>query len=118
MRGLSHLAFRSGQVDRVVDFYAEVFGLPVVRRGPDRAWLSLGPGSVLMIEARGPDEPEVPDGSMEFFAVATDPEGLEALVSRCAARGLAIEHRTAWTVYLRDPDGRRVGASCYPFPAG
>jgi len=115
MKGLSHLAFRSGQVDRLVAFYTALFGLPVVRRAPDRAWLGLGPGAVLMLEPADPGEPTVPPGTMDFVAFATDPAGLDALTARCAILGVAIEHRTAWTVYVRDPDGRRVGASAYPF---
>lgn len=117
MNGVHHLAFRTRRLDALTGFYRDVMGLPVVQSAPDRVWLDLGGGAVLMLEAALPDEPEVPTGSMEFVAFGTDADGVEALARRCTARGVAVEHRSAWTVYVRDPDGRRVGASCYPFPA-
>lgn len=116
MNGVHHLAFRTRRLDALTGFYRDVFGLAVVQSAPDRVWLDLGGGAVLMLEAALPDEPEVPTGSMEFVALGTDADGVEALARRCTARGVAVEHRSAWTVYVRDPDGRRVGASCYPFP--
>lgn len=116
MNGVHHLAFRTRRLEALTGFYRDVFGLPVVRSGPDRVWLDLGGGAVLMLEAALPDEPEVPAGSMEFVALRTDADGVEFLALRCTTRGVAVEHRSAWTVYVRDPDGRRVGASCYPFP--
>lgn len=116
MNGVHHLAFRTRRLDALTDFYREVMGLAVVRSAPDRVWLDLGRGAVLMLEAALPDEPEVPAGSMDFMALGADADGVEALARRCATRGVPVEHRSTWTVYVRDPDGRRVGASCYPFP--
>jgi len=34
---------------------------------------------------------------------------------RLAATGIAIEDRTAHTLYLRDPDGHRVGLTTYGY---
>jgi len=34
------------------------------------------------------------------------------------AAGVRIEDRTAYTLYLRDPDGHRVGLSVYRFDVG
>lgn len=115
MAGVHHLAFRTRRLEALTDFYREAFGLTVLQSSPGRVWLDLGDGAVLMLEAALPDEPDVPAGSMEFVALRGDADGVEALARRCAAMGVPVEHRSAWTVYARDPDGRRVGASCYPF---
>ena len=40
-----------------------------------------------------------------------DRAGAEA---RLASSGIAIEARTEFTLYFRDPDGRRIGLSHYP----
>jgi catechol 2,3-dioxygenase-like lactoylglutathione lyase family enzyme len=37
--------------------------------------------------------------------------------ARLGAAGVTIDDRTAATLYVRDPDGHRVGLSVYPLPA-
>ncbi len=69
-----------------------------------------------MIEAAGPDEPAVPPGSLELVAFAIDEDEKPAWRARLAARGVVLEAETAFTLYFRDPDGRRVGVSHYPLP--
>jgi hypothetical protein len=66
-------------------------------------------GAILMIERAARNEPPIPRGTKEFlcFGVKTKRD-----VSRFKAR-LQIEDETEFTVYFRDPDGRRVGVSCY-----
>lgn len=115
---LHHLALRSADPAALARWYATLFGLPVWREQPGPSiWLWLD-DAALMIEPAGPAEPRVPVGSMEFFALRVSPMERDAFVERCALAGVAIEHRTAFTVYVRDPDGRRVGVSCFDgFPS-
>jgi catechol 2,3-dioxygenase-like lactoylglutathione lyase family enzyme len=42
-------------------------------------------------------------------------EDLGVWATRLAAAGVAIVERTAFTVYLHDPDGHRVGLSTFRF---
>ncbi len=115
---LHHLALRSADPAALARWYATLFGLPVWREQPGPSiWLGLD-DAALMIEPAGPSEPGVPAGTMEFFALRVSPAGRDAFVERCALAGVAVEHRTAFTVYVRDPDGRRVGVSCFDgFPS-
>ncbi|MBC7174296.1 MAG: VOC family protein [Polyangiaceae bacterium] len=110
---LHHLAFRTADVDRLVRFYASVLGLRETRDArPRSVWLELE-GAVLMIEARTEDEPAPSPLSRELVAFMVD----EALKSEVRERAMAWgchDGETAHTVYLRDPDGRRVGVSTYP----
>lgn len=110
-----HLALRTADVERLAAFYVDVLGLEPVRMEPPRAvWLALAGGAVLMIEARGPGEPGVPAGSLELFAFRVSPE--RKLEVRAIARARACyDGETEFTVYLRDPDGRRLGVSTYTF---
>jgi glyoxylase I family protein len=105
-----HVAFRTNDLDALEDFYARVLGLAVTRRNEGRSvWLDAG-GAILMLEQREEGEPEIPEGSMELIAFAVSPEVRE----RLPAEGVEIEARTAYTLYVRDPDGRRIGLSTYP----
>lgn len=115
---LHHLALRTADPAALARWYAALFALPTWREtAAGSVWLGLG-DAALMIERAGPDEPPVPAGSMEFFALAVDPAGRDAFAARCARAGVAIEHRTEFTLYVRDPDGRRVGVSCFDgFPS-
>ncbi|MBS2016731.1 MAG: VOC family protein [Deltaproteobacteria bacterium] len=112
---IHHLALRTRSVARLVAFYEGAIGLPVVERKGERSvWLDAG-GSLLMIEAAEAGEPPVPVGTMELtaaFAIeATERAGVEA---RLDAHGVTVEARTSFTLYVRDPDGRRIGLSAYP----
>lgn len=119
-RAPHHVALRSRDPARLAAFYQRIFSLSERSRAhaPDGSlrsvWLALGPHAVLMVERAGPDEPAVPPGSMELFALAVTPAERDALLDVLAAEGVALEARTEHTLYFRDPEGRRVGASSYP----
>lgn len=116
-KGLSvhHLAFRTRDVSRLVAFYVDVLGLPIVRETPGYSvWLRAG-DAVMMIEGGEPDEPEIPAGSRELIAFAVREEERLALRARLLARGIALDGETAFTTYFRDPDGRRVAVSTWSF---
>jgi hypothetical protein len=48
-------------------------------------------------------------GHVLVFAIGGLPEWEE----RLAADGIAIDDRTAYTLYVRDPDGHRVGLTIF-----
>jgi catechol 2,3-dioxygenase-like lactoylglutathione lyase family enzyme len=110
-----HLALRVGDPDRAAAFYRGL-GLVETRRieegGVLRAvWLRAS-GTVLMLERTlrggGPAE-----GSGHVLAFAV--EDLAEAEALCHRSAIAIEDRTASTLYVRDPDGHRVGLSVFRF---
>jgi glyoxylase I family protein len=111
---LHHVALRARDPSATTSFYASVIGLPVVRRDTERGsfWLDAR-GVVLMVEQAEPGEPLVPPHGKELLAFAIDDR--EAWRLRLAAAGIAIEAETPYTLYFRDPDGRRVAVSTYAF---
>jgi catechol 2,3-dioxygenase-like lactoylglutathione lyase family enzyme len=112
---LHHLALRTADVPRLERFYVEVLGLAVVaRRGPN-VWLDAD-GTIVMLEPRGEGEVPIDPRSMELTCFAVRADAGATLVARVAGASIAIEGRTAFSVYFRDPDGRRVGISSYPDP--
>jgi catechol 2,3-dioxygenase-like lactoylglutathione lyase family enzyme len=102
-------------------FYAGELGLRVVARpaGPDGAprsiWLDCGDGALLMLE-RG-------EGGPDAAPLADEAAGLHLIALRIpraerdgwAAR-LAVVAATPYTLYVRDPEGNRVGLSHHPEP--
>ncbi len=107
---IHHLALRVKDVERARAFYSGLLGLHELRRFEEETgallsvWLAAGP-TVLMLERhlKGPG-PEAGSGHVLALAVDSLHEWEEA-----------VEDRTAYTLYLRDPDGHRVGLSVYRF---
>lgn len=105
-----HVAFRTDDLETLERFYAGVLNLAVLRRTEGRSvWLDAG-GAILMLEKRDDGEPAVPTGSKELVAFAVS----KNVIDRLEAARVTVEARTAYTLYVRDPDGRRIGLSSYP----
>lgn len=106
-----HIAFRTHDLPRLERFYVQVLRFSVkTRLGQRSVWLDAG-DAILMLEKASPDEPGIPPNSMEFVAFAIRPGERTPILDRLEALGIAVEHRTEYTIYFRDPDGRRVGVS-------
>jgi catechol 2,3-dioxygenase-like lactoylglutathione lyase family enzyme len=112
---LHHVALRTHDVAALAAFYREMFALAVVRDAqPHSMWLALGGDAVLMIELRGDGEPAPSAKSLELVAFAVD-SATRDVVSRKARERGCYDGETHFTVYLRDPEGRRLGISTYDF---
>ena len=121
-----HLAVVVRDLDAAERFYSGVLGLPVVRRWQDdegrprSVWVELGEGAFLAIERAAATAPVRADEAPGFhcLALAIPPAEREAYRERLAAAGHPVERETAYTLYVRDPDGNLVGVSHYPERAG
>lgn len=121
--GLHHLAIGSIDVERLADFYRNVFQLPerarhLDERGELRSiWLDLG-GSLLMLERTLSTAPPVKGVGAGLFLLAlrVSPAERARLERELESRGHEIEARTPFTSYTRDVDGNRVAFSHYPDP--
>jgi glyoxylase I family protein len=107
---IHHVALRTRNVVRLERFYVDVLGLSVMRRDDARGsvWLDAD-GTVIMIERAEPSEPDVAEGTMELVAFFA--ESKDAWRTRLPL----VEAETQHTLYFRDPDGRRLAVSDYPF---
>ena len=121
MTRLHHLALGSSRVERLAEFYRDVFGLPEVARHHDErgalrsVWLDLG-GAWLMIEhSEQPARVVTGVGSGLFlFSLRVSVAERSHFERLLEQRGHAIESRTVFTSYARDPDGNRFAFSHYP----
>lgn len=124
MPAFHHLAIQVADLAACERFYTEVIGLPVLRRWPaegggDRSvWLSVGEGFLALERAGAPAGAEAPwrDGrpGLHLLALRIGPGERTAWEERLRRAGVAVVHRSAHTLYLRDPEGNRVGLSHWP----
>jgi glyoxylase I family protein len=90
-----------------------VLGLSVTRRDDERSvWLRAG-STVLMLERAEEGEPAVPAGTMELVAFAIEEKDAARWRRALATNAISLEGETGFTLYFRDPDGRRVALSHY-----
>ena len=109
---IHHLALRTDDLAALERFYAGILGLAITRKSPHSIWLDAA-GTILMLEQRDTAEPRIDPATKELFAFTVTPAEREQLATTLGDR---IEARTDFTLYFRDPDGRRVGVSSYPDP--
>jgi catechol 2,3-dioxygenase-like lactoylglutathione lyase family enzyme len=117
---LHHVALGAQDVDALAAFYRDVLGLPELARHRDgvvlrSVWLDLG-GAILMIERTHEPARRVEGVGAGPFLLALRCTVAEraALEARLAAAGSAIESRTAFSSYARDPEGNRIALSHHP----
>lgn len=118
--GVHHVAIRAADVASVARFYAGALALARLdekhdARGLYAIWLAAG-DTIVMIERREADEPAPDPRSRDAVIFAIAPADRAALVRRLGRRRVPIEGQTAFSLYFRDPEGRRIGASHYPSP--
>jgi len=108
-----HLAIQVHGLELVRDFYVRVLGLRELRRPREGAvWLDCG-GAVLMLEQVEGEPVEeafrTTRAGLHLLALAIPDR--EAWEKRLLAHGVEIVERTTHTLYVRDPEGNRVGLS-------
>ena len=130
--GVHHLAILVRDLAAAEAFYGGLLGLPVLRRwpadpavagGPERSiWLDAGGGAFLALERAPEGAPAAAaapaDAGLHLFALSIAPAERGAWERRFAAAGVAVYRRTDYTVYVRDPEGNRVGLSHWPHRHG
>jgi catechol 2,3-dioxygenase-like lactoylglutathione lyase family enzyme len=111
---LHHLALRVADVARSAAFYTDLLGLREVRRFEDShglrsVWLRAGDVVVMLEKSLRGAGAEA--GSGHLLALAVD--DLARWEVLLGAAGVAVDDRTSYTLYVRDPDGHRVGLTVF-----
>ena len=119
-----HLAIQVRDLEKTEAFYVAVLGLAVKARhahsdGTARSvWLELPGGGFLALERVEGEVPVKPfrddRPGLHLLALRIPRADRAAVVRELHARGIAVEHETRWTVYVRDPEGNRIGLSHHP----
>ncbi len=118
-----HIALKVVDLAAAEAFYVGVLGLPVLRRWPSAdgagersLWLNLGAGSFLALERAGQGDGRVDEEAPGFHLVALhiDASQRTAWIAKLAQAGHPIYNQTPHTIYVRDPEGNRIGLSHWP----
>jgi catechol 2,3-dioxygenase-like lactoylglutathione lyase family enzyme len=122
--GVHHVAIQVRDLAAMEAFYGRVLGLPVLRRwqgeGATRSiWFDLHDGGFLAIErVDGTPRPRegfyTDDLGIHMVALAIKRDERDAWEAHLTAAGYEVVHRTDYTIYVRDPEGNRVGLSHWP----
>lgn len=145
-QGIHHLAIQCHDLIGMVRFYEHVLRLPVVRRWPlDPAptasgattagatprpsgdlgaglravWLGIGTAVIALErvgEAADPPPWQSPTPGLHLVALQIFPWTRQLWRDHLALYDVPILYESEWTLYLRDPEGNRVGLSHFPEP--
>ncbi len=128
--GVHHLAVKVKDLSRAERFYVGVLGLRVqIRREDDQGvrsiWLALGPKPdrqaqpFLALERAEDEGPARHDDAIGWHCVALgiDVEERESWRKALESAGHPVFKETAYTLYVRDPEGSVVALSHHPTPA-
>jgi len=111
--GFAELTLQVRDLDALEAFYADVFGLPVLKRDDDRVWLAAGRDARLGLWLPGPKEYGDEGGAHVHFAFSAAPGALDDLAARLQERGTPCrgpeEHPGGdRSLYVEDPEGNVV----------
>jgi glyoxylase I family protein len=122
-----HIAIKVSDLVRAEAFYCGLLGLTVERRWPsseassdgsgERAlWLDLGAGAFLALERAEQVEIMKSENApgIHLVALQIQPSERAAWVAKLAQAGHPIYQQTNYTIYVRDPEGNRIGLSHWP----
>jgi catechol 2,3-dioxygenase-like lactoylglutathione lyase family enzyme len=122
IKGAHHVAVVVSDLARAEGFYAGFLGLSVMQRWTDDAgaprsiWVDLGDGTFLAIERARVDGPirdaEAPGHHCLALRIACADR--ERWRDKLVDAGHAIVRETAFSIFVRDPDGALVALSHYP----
>ena len=123
--GFHHMAVQVHDVERALRFYRDVLGLSERARylredGSLRSvWVDVPGGGFLALEhtSSSPQASAFRTNTPGWLLLALriPPEARAATEAHLAAHGVEIVHRSRWTLYLRDPEGNRIGLSHHPY---
>jgi catechol 2,3-dioxygenase-like lactoylglutathione lyase family enzyme len=123
LESLDHVGLTVADVERSVEWYANVLGL---QRVHEEAWGDFpavleanGSGVALFPCTSG--HSVTPDDPLRHVGFRTSRAGLESARTELRRRGISFEegdYGIAWSIYLSDPDGYCVEITTYQPPIG
>ena len=111
--GLVELTLQVRDLPALEAFYADVFGLEVLKREDDRVWLAAGRSARLGLWLPGEKEFGDEGGAHVHYAFSAEPGSLDDLMARLEERGVPVrgpvEHPGGdRSLYVEDPEGNVV----------
>ena len=122
---MHHIAVKVADLAAAETFYVSVLGLSVLRRWPtpdgrtERSlWLDVGHGAFLALERAAASTPAKTEDApgIHLIALHIARGEREAWIAKLTQAGHPVYQQTDYTIYVRDPEGNRVGLSHWPDP--
>lgn len=121
---IHHIALKAIDLNRMTAFYRDLLGLKERDRfyTPDgdlrSIWFDLGP-TILMLELSSTADalysnPFQADTGYHLLALPIPANTRNAWRTYLEAKGVAIVHKTDFSLYIQDPEGNRLALSHYP----
>ncbi|MEX2255208.1 MAG: VOC family protein [Acidimicrobiia bacterium] len=117
-RGVHHVAVLSGDVERTIEFYAELLEFPLTDlfenrdyKGSTHFFFDIGHGNALaFFDFPGLDLGPYAEvlGGLHHLAISVAPDRWEHLKAKLDEAGVEYAHVDGSSLYFRDPDGARV----------
>ena len=113
-----HIAIQVADLERMATFYRDLLGLtPIESPRADARWFDAS-GTILMLErcdGSPSDEPFVtPRTGFHVVAFAIHASQRSGMADTFNRAGVHIERETAYSLFVRDPEGNRIALSHYP----
>lgn len=123
--GFHHVAIQVDDVEKVAAFYLDTFGLKELARhhredGTLRSiWVAATSGAdaaagFIAVEL-APTNSSRGEKGPSLLALRIDLGARDRVRQELLNKGVRIEKETAWTMYVRDPEGNWVGLSHHPY---
>ena len=119
--GIGHIAITCQEIDKSLDFYTRVLGLPEAFRmsrddgGLWMVYVKTGGGGFIELFANGDAPPEIADNASGFKHVCLWVDDIEATLHDLQAKGLDVDPSGIRTgrskcrqYFIADPDGVRI----------
>ena len=123
--GVHHLVLQCRDLPAMVAFYERALRLKIERRWPasepgvDRSvWLRAGTTVLALEQCAGQPEPppwQSDRAGLHLLALEIPWQNRAVWLEHLAHCGVEVVFQSAWTIYVRDPEGNRVGLSHFPF---
>lgn len=117
-RGVHHVAFLSGNVERTIEFYQDLLEFPLTElfenrdyAGSTHFFFDIGHGNLLaFFDFPGLDLGPYAEvlGGLHHLAISVEPERWEHLKAKLQAAGVETHEESGASVYFRGPDGERL----------
>ncbi len=119
--GLGHIAITAKDIDKSLDFYTRILGLPEAFRmnnDDGKLWmvyLKTGSDDFIEIFTNGGDQPTIPNNASGFKHLCLWVDDIEATLHGLKERGLDVDPNNIRTgrskcrqYFIADPDGVRI----------
>lgn len=109
-----HVALRVRELETSANFYANVIGLPRIEAPRSGVvWFGMGE-AILMLEPRDSSSEDSFEPGIFVLALSIGAFERDSRRDKLVAHGVTIERESAYSIYIRDPDGNRIALSHYP----